>query len=271
VFGVPVEGIAGLFRLKTQQIEMAQGTSLITLEGKKYPLFSLAHVLKIGGEPILERSTWLVMLLQAREKRVALLVDAFLAERAELIHDIGITSGISRNLAGAMLQRDGTVSLVLNPAGLVDACGLIETPPLRQQTPTLKTPTLKTPRPKTAIRILVVDDSITTQQLERSALEASGYSVQVAVDGIEAFEKVKAEKPSLVISDIEMPRMSGFELLEAIQADEETRDIPVIIVTSLGKAEDQAKGLALGAAAYIMKHKFDQHGLLEAIDRVLWG
>jgi two-component system chemotaxis sensor kinase CheA len=207
---------------------------------------------------------------------VALLVDAFLAERAELIHDIGITSGISRNLAGAMLQRDGTVSLVLNPAGLVDACGLIETPPLRQQTPTLKTPTLKTPtlktpRPKTAIRILVVDDSITTQQLERSALEASGYSVQVAVDGIEAFEKVKAEKPSLVISDIEMPRMSGFELLEAIQADEETRDIPVIIVTSLGKAEDQAKGLALGAAAYIMKHKFDQHGLLEAIDRVLWG
>jgi two-component system, chemotaxis family, sensor kinase CheA len=265
LFGVPVEGIAGLFRLKTHQIEMAHGKPLITLEGKKYPLFSLAHVLKAGGEPVLERSTWLVMLLQAREKRAAVLVDAFLAERAELIHDIGITSGISRNLAGAMLQRDGTVSLVLNPAGLVDACGRIET-----STPQQKTPTLKKPTPKTPTRILLVDDSITTRQLEKNALEASGYSVQLAVDGVEAFEKIKVEKPSLVISDIEMPRMSGFQLLEAIQADEETRDIPVIIVSSLGKAEDQAKGLALGAAAYIVKRKFDQHELLEAIAQILW-
>jgi two-component system chemotaxis sensor kinase CheA len=186
-------------------------------------------------------------------------VDAFLAERAELIHDIGITSGISRNLAGAMLQRDGTVSLVLNPAGLVDACGRIETPTLKQEASTQKPP----------VRILVVDDSITTRQLEKNALEASGYSVQVAVDGIEALEKIKAEKPSLVISDIEMPRMSGFELLAAIQADGETRDIPVIIVSSLEKTEDQAKGLALGAAAYIVKGKFDQHELLEAITQIL--
>ncbi|HEY1946398.1 MAG TPA: response regulator [Bryobacteraceae bacterium] len=259
VFGVPVEGIAGLFRLKTHQIEMARGKPLITLEGKKYPLFSLAHVLKIEGEPVLERSTWLVMLLQAQEKRAAVLVDALLAERAELIHDIGITSGISRNLAGAMLQRDGTVSLVLNPAGLVDACGRIETPTLKQVTPT----------PKPPVRILVVDDSITTRQLAENSLEAFGYSVQVAADGIEALEKIKAEKPSLVISDIEMPRMSGFELLAAIQADGEIRDIPVIIVSSLEKTEDQAKGLAMGAAAYIVKRKFDQHELLEAITQIL--
>jgi two-component system, chemotaxis family, sensor kinase CheA len=252
VFGVPMEGIAGLFRLKTHQIETAPGNPIITLEGKKYPLFSLAQVLKIEGEPVLERSSWLVMLLQAREKRAAVLVDALLAERAELIHDIGITSGISRNLAGAMLQRDGTVSLVLNPAGLVDACGRIETP-----------------TPKSPMRILVVDDSMTTRQLEKNTLEASGYSVEIAVDGVEALEKIKAEKPSLVISDIEMPRMNGFELLVAIQADGEIRDIPVIIVSSLDKTEDQAKGLALGAAAYIVKGKFDQHELLEAIAQIL--
>jgi two-component system, chemotaxis family, sensor kinase CheA len=259
VFGVPVEGIAGLFRLKTHQIETAQENPVVALEGKKYPLFSLAHVLKIGDEPALERSTWLVMLLQAREKRVAVLVDAFLAERTELIHDIRITSGISRNLAGAMLQRDGTVSLVLNPASLVDACGRIERPTLKP----------KTTRPKAPARILVVDDSITTRQLQKNALEASGYCVQLAVDGVEALEKIKAEKPSLVISDIEMPRMSGFQLLEAIQANEETRDIPVIIVSSLEKTEDQAKGLALGAAAYIVKRRFDQHELLEAISQIL--
>jgi two-component system chemotaxis sensor kinase CheA len=93
--------------------------------------------------------------------------------------------------------------------------------------------------------------------------------VDVAVDGVEALEKIKAEKPSLVISDIEMPRMNGFELLVAIQADREIRDIPVIIVSSLEKTEDQAKSLALGAAAYIVKGKFEQHELLEAIAQIL--
>jgi two-component system chemotaxis sensor kinase CheA len=158
-----------------------------------------------------------------------------------------------------MLQRDGTVSLVLNPAGLVDACGRSETPALTQEAA----------KPKALKRILVVDDSVTTRSFEKSALEASGYSVLVAVDGLEALEKIRAEKPSLVISDIEMPRMTGIQLLEAIRANQETRNIPVIIVSSLEKAEEQAKALALGADAYIVKRKFDQRELLQTIEQIL--
>jgi two-component system chemotaxis sensor kinase CheA len=115
----------------------------------------------------------------------------------------------------------------------------------------------------------VVDDSITTRSLEKNVLEASGYNVRVAVDGLEALEKISTERPSLVISDIEMPRMTGLQLLEAMRANKEMRDIPVIIVSSLEKAEEKARCAALGADAYIAKRKFNQRELLDAIGRIL--
>jgi two-component system, chemotaxis family, sensor kinase CheA len=259
LFGVPMEGIAGLFRVNASQIESAQGYILVTLDEKKYPLFPLADLLKIAQEPLRERSIWLVMLLQAGGHRVALLVDAFVAERAELIHDIGITSGISKKLAGAMLQRDGTVALVLNPAGLVEACGRFHA---------TRAPA-RTARPTTQLRVLVADDSNTTRQLEKTVLEAAGYSVRAAADGLEALEMIGRERPHLVISDIEMPRMSGLQLLAAIRDGKDTRDIPFIFVSSLAKPEERAKGLALGANAYIAKGEFDEQRLLQTVGQVL--
>jgi len=259
VFGVPMQGIGGLFRLKAPQIEMSQGRPIVTLNGEKLPLFSLSHLLKVADKPFSERSIWMVMLLRSEDKRAAVLVDTFLAERAELIHDIGITSGISRNFAGAMLQRDGTVSLVLNPAGLVAACERFEAPVLRKETP----------RPRPPVRILVVDDSITTRSLEKNALEASGYNVQVAADGVEALEKIQSDRPDVVVSDIEMPHMDGWQLLAAIRTNNQTRELPVIIVSSLDKADQQARGRALGADAYLVKREFDQRELIEAIEHIL--
>jgi two-component system, chemotaxis family, sensor kinase CheA len=259
LFGVPMEGIAGLFRVKADEIDSAEGNTLVAIKGQKYRLFPLAHLLKITSEPVAERSTWLVMLLQARGNCVAVLVDQFVAERAELIHEIGLTSGISKKLAGAMLQRDGTVSLVLNPAGLIEACGRSGASRRTGQTAS----------PARPVRIVVAEDSDTLRQLEKNILEAAGYSVRAAADGLEALEMIRAERPNLVISDIEMPRMNGLQLLAAIREAEDTRDIPVIFVSSLDKPEEQAKGLALGANAYIGKGEFDGRRLLQKVGEIL--
>ena len=116
-------------------------------------------------------------------------------------------------------------------------------------------------------RILVVDDSITTRSLERSLLEAHGYEVTLAVDGLEGWNSVRANPPDLVISDVSMPRMDGFELLGRIKADQGTAKVPVILVTSLESREEQEKGLSLGADAYIVKRKFDQRELLKIVRR----
>jgi two-component system chemotaxis sensor kinase CheA len=110
---------------------------------------------------------------------------------------------------------------------------------------------------------------MTTRTLEKSILEAHGYRVRVAVDGMEALDQLRAEKADLVIADIQMPRLDGFGLLEAMKKDPNLNRVPVIVVTSLERPEDQERGLSLGADAYIVKRKFDQGELLAAIRQIL--
>ena len=89
------------------------------------------------------------------------------------------------------------------------------------------------------------------------------------MDGLQALEQIRTEAPDLVISDVMMPRMTGFELLAAIKADATLKSIPVILVTSLESGEEQARGLELGADAYIVKHRFDQRELMRIVRQIL--
>src|SRR6266566_5953016 len=183
-----------------------------------------------------------------RTRRAAVAVDAFLWESDAVIQDLGPAAPPDGKVSGGILLEDGAVAFVLNLTELLDtpAYGLI----------------LPEAAPQQATRaILVVDDSLTTRTLERSILEAHGYRVRVAVDGLEALELLRAEKADLVIADIQMPRLDGFGLLAALKKDPNLNRIPVIMVTSLEGPEDQERGLALGAEAYIVKRKFDQREL----------
>jgi two-component system chemotaxis sensor kinase CheA len=127
--------------------------------------------------------------------------------------------------------------------------------------------------------ILVADDSITSRTLEKSILEAHGYRVITAVDGLEALERLQSDRGQeagrgadmidMVLADVEMPRMDGFALLQAIKGDPDLARIPVIIMTSRAAPADVRRGLDLGAAAYIAKQSFDQQDLLGAIGRLL--
>jgi two-component system chemotaxis sensor kinase CheA len=118
-------------------------------------------------------------------------------------------------------------------------------------------------------RILIVDDSITTRSLEKNILEAAGYDVQLAIDGVEALELMANELPDLVISDIAMPRLDGLGLAQRLKSNEQTRHLPVILVTSLESPEDKARGIEVGADAYIVKSGFDQNNLLETIRQLI--
>ena len=118
-------------------------------------------------------------------------------------------------------------------------------------------------------RVLVVDDSVTTRLLEKGILENNGYEVALAVDGVDALEKLANGRFDLVVSDVEMPRMNGFEFTRRLRREEAHRELPVILVTSLSSEEDRKTGVEAGADAYIVKGAFDQGNLIATIRQLL--
>jgi two-component system chemotaxis sensor kinase CheA len=261
-FGLPAHGVERLHRVQTQDVETVEGRPVVRLQGQPVPLASLAHLLDLGeSEVSAEGGALPVVALRSGDGRLAVAVDALLSVQDSLIQDLGIPMAGGDRLSGGVLLEDGSVCLALNPAGLVRAF---------QESggaPALKT-TGPAPEKRTPA-ILVVDDSITTRTLEKSILEAHGYRVQVAVDGAEALDRLRAGGVDLVVADIQMPRVDGFALLEEMKRDRRLSQIPVILVTSMERREDQERGLALGADAYIVKRKFDQRELLEAVEQMV--
>jgi two-component system chemotaxis sensor kinase CheA len=117
--------------------------------------------------------------------------------------------------------------------------------------------------------VLIAEDSITARTLLRNILETAGYQVRTAVDGIDALTRLRTEHADVVVSDVDMPRMNGFDLTAKIRADRELADLPVVLVTSLDSREDRERGVEAGANAYMVKSSFDQSNLLEVIRRLI--
>jgi two-component system chemotaxis sensor kinase CheA len=117
--------------------------------------------------------------------------------------------------------------------------------------------------------ILVAEDSITSRTLLKNILEFAGYKVKTAIDGAEALAVLATEPFDLVVSDVEMPRMSGFDLTARIRADKRLAELPVVLVTALDSRPDREHGVDVGASAYIVKSSFDQGNLLEVVRRLI--
>jgi two-component system, chemotaxis family, sensor kinase CheA len=261
-FAIPIHAVERLHRIGFEGVQTVEGKPVVTLDGQPVPLFSMHHLL--GLDPASTSAgpgALRVVVLRSGGRRVAITVDAFLWESDSVIQDLGPAAGRDGKVSGGILLEDGSVAFVLDPLALLETS-------VHKALPSFAAPSEPAPEPHPA-SILVVDDSVTTRTLEKSILEAHGYRVRVAVDGMEALAQLRAERADLVITDIQMPRMDGFELLDAMKKDQNLGRIPVIVVTSLERREDQERGLALGADAYIVKRKFDQPELLAAIRQIL--
>ena len=166
------------------------------------------------------------------------------------------------NIAGATILGSGKVVPVLNVHDLlkapVEMSGVVRAAMAGREDQDLE---------KKAI--LVVEDSITSRMLLKNILEGAGYVVTTAVDGQDAFTKLKTEPFDLVVSDVEMPKMDGFQLTSNIRREKKFEDLPVVLVTSLESREDREKGIDAGANAYIIKGGFDQNNLLDVIEKLL--
>ncbi len=261
-FAVPIHSIERVCRMKLQRVDTVEGKPVVLLDGHPVPLFSLQHLLSLDRSPTsFQPSEFKVIVLRTSTQRAAIVVDKFLWECEAVIQDLGPAAPHDGKISGGIVLEDGGIAFVLNLTELLER--------REPEAPSSAFLPSKPVQEKAPASILVVDDSITTRTLEKSILEANGFRVQVAVDGLEALAKLRTEKPDLVITDVQMPRMDGFALLEAMKKDSSLLRIPVIVVTSLDRREDQQRGLELGADAYIVKRTFDQRELLSAIRQIL--
>jgi two-component system chemotaxis sensor kinase CheA len=190
---------------------------------------------------------------------------AFQVDRLVGQRDV-VLKGLSRLLphlpavAGASVEPDGSVLVVLDPPGLIQRA---------RQAARITAVSEARAAPEQHRRVLVADDALTVRELQRNILERAGFDVAVAVDGVQALAKLAEQPVDLVLADIEMPRMDGFELTEAIRANPTLANVPVLILSSRSSEADRQRGLDAGADGYIVKSGFDEGSLLAAVNRLL--
>jgi len=191
-------------------------------------------------------------------------VDALLGQRDVVVKGLSRLLPRLDVLAGASVDPDGSILLVLDAAALIERARTAKPGPSAGERPGGSQAA-----PAARGSILVVDDALTVRELQRSILERNGFDVRVAADGQEALALLAERQPDLVLTDVEMPRMDGFELTQAIRSHPSIRNLPILMLTSRASETDRKRGLDAGADGYIIKSGFDETRLLGAVNALL--
>jgi len=262
VFVVPTVNVERVIRIPVEEVKTVENRETITVDGKPLALAHLGDVLNIPkkSQTMQQIELYQGMLLTSGDKQVIFTIDRILSEQEVLVKNLGKQLSRVRNIAGATILGTGQVVTILNVADLIKSAARLTVP-----TRVSKTEEAKLEKKS----ILVAEDSITSRTLLKNILESAGYQVRTTVDGVDALTAARAEQFDLVVSDIEMPRMNGFDLVANIRSDKRTADLPVILVTALESREDRERGIDVGANAYIVKRSFDQSNLLDVIRKLI--
>jgi two-component system chemotaxis sensor kinase CheA len=260
-FVLPSRNVERVFRVLPESVRSAAGQATIVLENEVLALAPLARALGLASPsaPATPPSGYLtVALLASGSRRIALAVDAVLGEQEVLVKGLGPQLRRVANIAGATVLGAGQLVPILHVADLMKSALAAGAAPMPAA-------------PAAAARrsLLVVEDSITSRALLKNMLEVGGYQVAVAVDGVDALGALRRGAFDLVVSDVEMPRMDGFDLTAKIRADRQLSALPVVLVTTLESREHRERGMDAGASAYIAKQSLEQSTLLDTVRRLL--
>jgi two-component system chemotaxis sensor kinase CheA len=262
-FAFTARQVAELVRVPLPELLAIAERPMVVIRNEFVPVVPLAELLESPGrrpgsvaEAGAGADSLLLVVVQVRGEKLALRVDGLLDERNMVLKPLPrhlrrfpLVSGM------VMTGRNELVSVLHAPA-------LLEAARHRRAA-------ARSEAPATAARILVVDDSLNTREIEKDVLEACGFRVTLAEDGVDGFAKAMAEPFDAVLTDVEMPNMDGFSLTARLRQEEAYRSRPIIIVTSREKEEDKRRGIQVGADAYIVKGAFDQRILVDTLRSLL--
>ncbi|MGF1546900.1 MAG: Hpt domain-containing protein [Thiotrichales bacterium] len=266
-FAVPLNLIEGVIQMSTKALneQFDKTQPQVAYAGTDYRLCSLAAVLERRPEVAGVRfeHPQPVLLTRTRERAVGFVVDQLLGNREIVVKSVGALLTGVKGISGATILSDGRVILILDMASLMRGVSGEES---WTAAPVKSTPAQEITRPT----VMVVDDSITIRKVTARMLERHNYEVVTAKDGIDAMAQLQERRPDILLLDIEMPRMDGFELATHIRGNDELKDIPIVMITSRTGKKHRDRALELGIDQFLGKPYQDQI-LIETIQSMLTG
>ncbi len=257
VLAVPSAMVAQVLRLRSETLAEHLGKGEIEFQDGVYPLHGLAQLLG-GVAPAATQGYHSVLLLRSGMQRIALHVDELVGNQEIVVKNVGPQLARVPGVSGATVLADGGIVLIVNPVTLAQRARLA---PERAAA---------TAQPAALAVVMVVDDSLTVRRITGRLLEREGYQVLTAKDGIDALEQIKDVLPAVMLVDIEMPRMDGFDLTRQVRADPRTRHIPIIVISSRTAEKHRNQAMQLGVNAFLGK-PYPEAELLQLIGNYVTG
>ncbi|MBY0589126.1 hybrid sensor histidine kinase/response regulator [bacterium] len=257
-YAFPQNRIDRLVRVPPSEIHSIEHRQFISVDGQQVGLVLAAQLFDLPSSTATNEDLS-VLLLSDLTGQYGLIVDAFQGEQDLVVRPLDPRLGKVATLSAAAILDDGS------PVLIADVEDLIRSMDQFIQGNALRRCEEQKQATGPSKRILVVDDSITVREVERQLLRAQGYDVSVAVDGRDGLNLLYAEHFDLVVSDVDMPRMNGLELVQAMRSDQAFQRLPVIIVSYKEREEDRMRGLEVGANAYLTKSSFHDNTFLQTV------
>jgi two-component system, chemotaxis family, sensor histidine kinase and response regulator WspE len=259
-YAIPSTQISRALQLPREEIEVLENRHHFRFGDQRIGLLA-AHQVFECGDPVPPGHDLPVVVLGDRNTRYGLVVDRLLGERELVVQPLDARLGKVQNVSAAALMEDGSPVLIVDVEDMVRSIEkLISESPLAQ----IERSGLEPPA-RQQKRILAVDDSLTVRELLRKLLASHGYQADVAVDGMDGWNAVRAGHYDLVITDVDMPRLDGIELATLIKKDPLLKSLPVMIVSYKDREDDRLRGLEAGADYYLTKGSFHDETLLQAV------
>ncbi|MER9845673.1 hybrid sensor histidine kinase/response regulator [Mesorhizobium australicum] len=260
-YAFPLAAISKTVKLKRADIELLQGRAHFRFNDRQIGLVTAREVLN-RSETLLEQDDMSVVVLGGNQgEAYGLIVDRFLGERELVIRPLDPRFAKIKDISAAALMEDGSPVLILDVDDLIRSVEkLASSGGLRSLRRTAADADARRRK-----RVLVIDDSLTVRELERKLLGNYGYDVEVAVDGMDGWNVVRSGPFDLVVTDIDMPRMDGIELVSLIRNDAQLKNTPIMIVSYKDREEDRTRGLDAGADYYLTKGSFHDEALIHAV------
>jgi two-component system sensor histidine kinase and response regulator WspE len=259
-YAFPLAHITRTLKLPKTKIEVMEGRQHFDFDGRQIGLVTAHQVLDLGG-PNLYGDELPVIIVEDHGNFYGVVVDRFLGERELVVHPLDPRLGKIKDVSTGALMEDGSPGLIIDVEDLVHSIDKLITRGALSKVSAQGTAELAKKRK----RVLIVDDSLTVRELERKLLRSHGYEVEAALDGMDGWNAVRTGNFDLVISDVDMPRMDGIELVTLIKKDINTKSLPVMIISYKDREEDRQRGLEAGADYYLAKGSFHDEALLNAV------